>query len=90
MRRRFSSGDYPDYFLIGLLDISMGYEDDQDPSNQTHSLPALLSFDDALRDADGKWIFKNELGGFETDLVFYQIEPVLVLIPDKSHGRVTL
>ncbi len=87
MRRRFSSGDYADYLRILFLDIGMGHEDDQDFSNQTHRLPALLSIDDALRDADGEWIFKNELGGFETDLVLCRITPVLLLIPGKSHDR---
>ena len=34
-----------------------------------------------------KWIFKDEPGRFETDLVLCEIAPVLIFIPGESHER---
>ena len=65
----------------------MGHEDNHDRADQTHGLPALLSFDDTFQAADMEWILKDEPGGFETDLVLCEIAPVLVLIPGESHDR---
>jgi hypothetical protein len=65
----------------------MGYEDNHGRADQAHGLPTLLSFDDTFQAADMEWIFKDEPGSFETDLVLSEIAPVLILIPGESHDR---
>jgi len=87
MRRSFSRRDDPDYGLISLFAIGVGHEDNHDGSDQTHCLPALLSFDITVQAADMEWILKNEPGGLEADFVLCEIAPVLVLIPGESHDR---
>jgi hypothetical protein len=87
MRRGFSSGDDPDYQFIFLFMIGMGDQDNHNGANQAYGLPAFLSIDDAIQAAEGERIFKDKPGSFQTDLVFREIEPVLLLIPDESHNR---
>jgi hypothetical protein len=85
MRRCFSSGDDPDYFLILLSDKGIGDEDYRDSADQTHCLPALFSIDDSIQEAEGEGIVKDKFGGFKTYLVLCDIAPVLVLVPCVSH-----
>jgi len=87
MRRCFSRRDDSDYRFIFLFAICMGHKDNHDRADQTHGLPALLSFNDTFQAADMEWIFKDKPGSFETDLLLCEIAPVLIFIPGESHER---
>ncbi len=50
-------------------------------------LPALLSFDDPVRERDGAGVLKYQFGGFESDVVLPPIRRILSVVPGETGGH---
>jgi len=86
MRDGLSCRNQPNHLVASLLPIGMSDEQYR-ARNHSNRLPSLLSFNNAILNAERPGIFENQTGGFEANLVLCEIPTVLALIPFEAHQQ---
>src|SRR5260370_14462504 len=84
-RRRFSRRNNPYVFFSALFTIGMCNKQQYDSSRHSHRLPALLSFFNAVRHADGVRVLEHQRCGLETHPVLHPIRAILRFVPVEDH-----